>query len=285
MNSFKQQCIELRRRDFTLPEIVKATGRPKTSVHFHIRNLPLSENKLRAISASNAERARAIARKRRGLSTRLFKKFTDWDPKLVCLVSHLIFDGEIKRDGCAYNNRNVILLDRVEHCMKKIYLLEPKRYLNRLTGVARLSYFNVSLGEYMRGKAIQLLREIATLPRHLKREFLIAFFDDEGCIDYRPDRNHRRIRGYQKKIPILQTVQKLLSDFDIESRIQLPNEVVIAHKANLLKFQREINFSPGVRINGDRPNSVWKQHLEKREILRRAIESYKPVGSNGVHRS
>ena len=284
MGAFKQQCIALRKQDYTLPEIVRITGRPKSSVHFHTQNIPLSAAKRRSISESSAARAREIARKRRGLSARLFQKFTDWDPKLVCLVSHLIFDGEIKRSGCVYNNRNVVLLDRVEHCMKKIYLLEPKRYLNKLTGVARISYFNVSLGEYMKEKASQLLREIDALPLHLKREFLISFFDDEGCIDYRPDRNHRRIRGYQKKIPILRTVQKLLSDFDIESRIQRPNEVVIAHKANLVRFQREINFSPEVRINGDRPNSVWKQHLEKREILRRAIASYKPLGSNGVHR-
>ena len=196
MGAFKQQCIELRKQDYTLPEIVRITGRPKSSVHFHTQNIPLSAAKRRSISESSAARAREIARKRRGLSARLFQKFTDWDPKLVCLVSHLIFDGEIKRSGCVYNNRNVVLLDRVEHCMKKIYLLEPKRYLNKLTGVARISYFNVSLGEYMKEKASQLLREIDALPLHLKREFLISFFDDEGCIDYRPDRNHRRIRGY-----------------------------------------------------------------------------------------
>jgi len=284
VNVFKQRCIELRKQDYTLPEIVRITGRPKTSVHFHIQNFPLSDSKRRSISESNAERACELARKRRGLSARLFKKFTNWNGELVCLVSHLIFDGEIKREGCIYNNRNVALLNRVENCMKNIYLLEPKRYVNKLTGVARICYYNVSLGEYMKEKSARLLQEIVTLPKQLKREFLLSFFDDEGCIDYRPDRNHRRIRGYQKKIPILQTIQELLDDFGIESRIQLPNEVVIAHKANLLKFQREIGFTRGVRINGKRSNSIWKQSLEKREILRRAIASYKPVGSNGVHR-
>ncbi|OGG72878.1 hypothetical protein A3A38_01555 [Candidatus Kaiserbacteria bacterium RIFCSPLOWO2_01_FULL_53_17] len=77
----------------------------------------------------------------------------------------------------------------------------------------------------------------------------------------------------------------MLSDFNIESRIQLPNEIVSVGKENLLKFEKEIGFSPGVRINGKRSNSIWKQSLEKREILRRAIASYKPVGSNGVHRT
>lgn len=283
MNSFKQQCIELRRRDFTLPEIVRITGRPKTSVHFHIQDLPLSNLKRKKVQAARAFQARLLAEKRRGISARLFKRFTSWDNELVCLVSHLVFDGEIKHGGCVYNNRNIALLDRVEHCMKTIYSLEPKRYINTFTGVSRISYYNVSLGAYIKEKSIELLDEIKTFPVELKREFLQAFFDDEGCIDYRPDRNHRRIRGYQKNVEILKIVQKILADFRINSRIQLPNEVVIVDKNNLLKFEKEIGFSQGVRINGKRSNSIWKQSLEKREILRRAIASYKPIGSNGVH--
>ena len=33
MNAFKEKCIELRKQDYTLSEIVEVTGRPKTSVH------------------------------------------------------------------------------------------------------------------------------------------------------------------------------------------------------------------------------------------------------------
>lgn len=285
MNSFKELCVKLRRQDFTLTEIVKITGRPKTSVHFHIQGLPLSQAKQREISRANAMRARNIAAKRRGASARLFKRFADWDRDLVCLVSHLIFDGEIKNSGCVYNNRSVALLNRVENCMRNIYPLEPRRYVDKYTGVMRISYFNVSLGDYMKQKAAQLLQEIHLLPVELRREFLRSFFDDEGCMDYRPDRNHRRVRGYQKKVQMLKIIQALLLDFYIQSQIQLPNEIVIRGKANIVHFEKEIGFSSGVKINGKRSNSIWKQSLEKREILRRAIESYKPVGSNGVHRN
>lgn len=285
MNSFKQQCIDLRKRDFTLPEIVRMTGRPKTSVHFHIQDIPLSNLKRKKVRAARALQARLLAGKRRGVSARLFKRFASWNTELVCLVSHLIFDGEIKHGGCVYNNRNMALLDRVGQCMKIMYPIEPKRYIDRRTGVSRISYYNVTLAVYMKEKSIILLDQIKILPKELRREFLRSFFDDEGCMDYRPDRNHRRIRGYQKKVKILEIVRSLLSDFDIESRIQLPNEIVIVDKENLSRFEREIGFSPGVRINGKRSNSIWKKSLEKREILRRAIESYKPVGSNGVHRS
>lgn len=45
-------------------------------------------------------------------------------------------------------------------------------------------------------------------------------------------------------------------------------------KKNLDLFAAEINFSPGVCVNGNRSNSAWKESLEKREILRRALASY-----------
>ena len=284
MGAFKQQCIALRKQDYTLPEIVRITGRPKSSVHFHTQNIPLSAAKRRSISESSAARAREIARKRRGVSARFFKRFASWDRNLVCLVSHLIFDGEIGRGGCIYNNRNLALLNRVENCMKGIYLLEPKRYTDKFTGVQRISYFNVSLAIHIKEKSLELLESVCDFPKDLKREFVRSFFDDEGCIDFRQKRNLRRIRGYQKNVDILHLVRKLLLDFDIQSRVVPPNEVVITGKENLVRFRGEINFSRGVRINGKRSNSIWKQHLEKREILRRAIESYKPLGSNGVHR-
>jgi hypothetical protein len=168
--------------------------------------------------------------------------------------------------------------------MQDVYEFEPKRYLNQVTGVSRISYFNVALATYMKEKAGQLLREVFGLSVDLKREFLRSFFNDEGCMDFRPKRNTRRIRGYQKNVEILRIVEQLLLDFGIQSFMQEPNEIVIAYKENLIKFQKEISFSPGVRINGNRSNSIWKQPLEKRLILERAIASYKPVGSNGVHR-
>jgi intein-encoded DNA endonuclease-like protein len=113
------------------------------------------------------------------------------------------------------------------------------------------------------------------MPLDLKREFIRAFFDDEGCMDFRPKNNVRKVRGYQKNMQILRIIKALLADLDITARIVFPNEVVIVGKENLIRFEREINFSPGVYMNGARSNSRWKKHIEKRELLRRAIESFK----------
>lgn len=255
-------------------EIMDHTGRSKTSIYYHIKNIPLSDIKIQEIQRKKAFRINNLSREKKGKSKKTFKKFNSWDKKSVFLVSHFIFDGSINSQGCMYNNRNLELLRRVEGAMSKLYAFEPTRYTNLLTGVSRISYFNVALGSYIEGKATQLLANIESLSKNLKRELVRSFFDDEGCIDYRPKRRLRQVRGYQKDMHILLLIQKLLSHFAIESKISLPNEIVIRGKENLQKFRKEINFSPGVYINGNRSNSIWKQNLEKRVILDRAIKTF-----------
>jgi intein-encoded DNA endonuclease-like protein len=274
MQTFKQRCISLRKRDYTLTEIASLTKRSKSSVYFHVRNMELTAKKKDLIRAETRKRAIRIASQRRGKSVRTFTSIHSWSANTVYIVAHFMFDGEISQGGCIYNNRNKSLLDSMEHAMKEIYAFEPKRYTNRATGVHRISYFNVALSAHMRTKVFELLQEIGTLPTSLQRVFLRAFFDDEGCMDYRPARGLRRVRGYQKSNKVLTIVQLLLRNFDIEAALKSGNEVVIAGKHNLRSFQNYINFSPGVRINGKRTNSLWKKSFEKRELLRRAIDSF-----------
>lgn len=193
---------------------------------------------------------------------------------MVNMVAHFIFDGSITSTSCEYNNRSKTLIEKVSVHMDKIYEFKPRVYLNKNTGVIKIAYFNVALSIYIKSKSEELLGLIQTLPKSLKKEFLVAFFDDEGCMDYREKVNMRRIRGYQKNTDILLIVKKLLHDIGIGSHIVEPNEVVISGKENLKKFQKGINFSEGVCINGNRSNSIWKKPLEKRFILDQAIKSF-----------
>lgn len=282
--TFKQQCVTLRKKGLTISQIMRITSRPKTSVYEHIRHLPLSAARQREIKKAHGLRIREFAIARRGKSVRPYKTFSAWNSETVSLVSHLMFDGEMKRGGCIYSSRSDVLRKRVENCMRQIYDYTPKYWTDKVTGVSRISYFNVTLTNYLRTKADELRKDIAGLSTDLRREFIRAFFNDEGCMDYRPSRNFRRIRGYQKDTNILLLVQRLLRDFGVESRFIAPNEIMITGKENLKKFQGEIDFTEGVRINGNRSNSIWKKSLEKRKLLERAIASYKPIGSNGVHR-
>ena len=82
----------------------------------------------------------------------------------------------------------------------------------------------------------------------------------------------------------MKLIQKLLKDFGIESKIdEKYKEIIISRKINLIKFQKKVNFSRGVKVNGKRKNSTWKQDLEKQKILGLIIANYKPIGTPGVH--
>lgn len=275
MKTFKELCIELRKQDMSIIEIMQITGRPKTSIYAHIKDMPLSTKRIEQFRVAAGKQIRKFALARKGKSKRSFRSFNTWSTDTVLLVAHLLFDGEIARTRCAYNNRSIVLVERVKRLMDEWYEFEPSRYQNKLTGVHRITYNNVALGAYLHKKSKELLQQINKMPMELKREFIRAFFDDEGCIDYRPKESKRSIRGYQKDTKILKIVRILLQDFNIESRIVLPNEVIIVGKENLKRFEHEINFSPGVFMNGTRSNSRWKKHVEKRELLKQAIASFK----------
>jgi hypothetical protein len=275
MQTFKQRCVSLRKSDHSLLEIARITGRSKTSVYFHIQGIPLSDHKRKTIRRLATRRVVSAAQKRKGKSVRTFTRFDSWSKDTVHLVAHLMFDGEISHTGCMYNNRSTALIQSVERAMRSMYAYKPSRYLNTLTGVHRISYFNVELCSYMQSKAALLTREIAHLPESYQRTFLRAFFDDEGCMDYRIASNRRSVRGYQKDSSVLYLIEKLLRNFSIAADIKGGNEIRIVGKANLVAFQKHINFSRGVRINGARSNSLWCESLQKRELLTRAIRSFK----------
>ncbi len=271
---FKKTCVNYRKSGLSLNEIVKRTGRSKTSIYFHIQNIPLNSKRRKEISLSASKRILEINAQKKGKS-RLNRHpicFSLWTKELVCLISHLIFDGEIKHAGCIYTNRSAVLLQQVIDCMPIVYSYHYNK-IESTPGVFRLSYFNVELSKYLKEKSVEMINKIRGMKTELQLSFLKAFFDDEGSVYFIGKR--RSVRGYQHNIKILEIVKELLQNFGIEGKIDKKYyEIVISKKENLEKFAKEINFSPGLCVNGNRGNSVWKKSLEKREILKMALESY-----------
>jgi hypothetical protein len=272
--SFKETCIELRKKDHTLNEIMAITGRSKTSIYAHIRSIPLSIKKREQIAENSRRLALGLSSSRLGVALRPFRPFEEWTAETVLLTAHLMFDGRLAK-SCEYNNRSLILIGRVKKLMTVVYDFPPKSYLNQVTGVMRISYHNVAMANFFKRKAMELLGSVEILPADLQREFLRAFFDDEGCMYYKITRNKRQIRGYQNEVTVLKIVRQLLANMNIKSNLRGRNEVLISGKENLMKFRDEINFSKGVRINPNRTNSLWKKNLEKRKLLDMAIASFK----------
>ena len=270
-----EKCRNLRREGFTLGKIIKAVKLPKTTVFDHIQDIPLSAKRKREIQKAAIKRITAFSRKRKGkcIPGRVVPKPKGWTNELLFLTAHFMFDGDIQTHSCIYHNRNMALINRVSALMKKVFHLQPHNWLNKETGVYRISYHYVELADYMRNKAQELRQSIESTSLSGKKIFLKVFFDDEGSVKWR--RNQRLVRGYQYNLKILKLVQKLLRDFDIESKIdEKYKEIVVSRKENLIKFHDKINFSKGIYINPNRKNSIWKKKLEKREILNKSIDSY-----------
>ena len=273
-----EKCRTLRRKGFTLGEIIKVTKLPKTTVFNHIQNIPLSTKRKKEIQEDAIKRITEFSRKRKGkcIPGRIVIKPKGWIKELIFLTAHFMFDGEIRHSRCVYQNRNITLINLVEQFMKDTFNLTPYYKLYRETGVHRISYHYVELADYIKKRAQGLKKYIKTASLPEKKIFLQAFFDDEGCV-YKYG-NNRKIRGYQHNLEILKLIQKLLKDFDIKSRIEEKGqEIVIFGKENLIKFRDKINFSEGIYINPNRKNSIWKKKLEKRGILDRIISSYKKL--------
>ena len=269
--NFKDQCKILREKGYTLGEIVRITNRPKTSVYFHINTIPKTEKlklKLQKIRINSIKGKGPI--KGKSILGRRYIDFKNWTPEYVNLFAHVMFDGSIRNIGILYHNRSQTLLKNFSTKIRGVYDFDPKIY-KKNDGVICLAYHNVELAPFFREKISQLLATIINAPKLLQKEFLSAFFDDEGSVDFRK----YRIRGYQHNDKILYLVQKLLKNFEVDSRVNTRfHEIVISRRENIEKFAKEINFSKGLRINGKRSNSIWKKSLEKRKILANLLKSY-----------
>lgn len=271
---FKEKCIKLRNEGYTLPELVSTLKRPKTTIYFHIQNIPKSDFLKAKIKENNKPHLNYLHKYLKGRSWlgRHCKGFNKWTSGLVKMTGHFIFDGEFHQATCAYNNRSNVLLNFVRDNMKTIYNYDPK-IVNKTGGVIRLCYYNTEVTNFLKEKKEELLNNILYFSPDKQRAFLKAFFDDEGCVTF--SKKKRIVRGFQHNSKILWLINKLLLNFNIESKVDARfNELIIGRRENLIKFAKEINFTPGLCVNGKRSNSIWKKDLEKREILKLAINSY-----------
>lgn len=267
--------VQMRNDGFTLGEIVAKTGLSKTTIFHHIQTISKSDLLIRKLRQIVLEKQKAIADQRRGKSIKLylFNRPQYWTDEFVNLVAHFLFDGRITRTSCIYYSRNSVLRDIITDNMAKLMNVSDYKLYDTLGGVKRVCYFHVEVASFIKNRGQGLLDYIVSAPESHKISFLRAFFDDEGCITFTGKK--RLVRGYQHSGSMLILIKKLLADLGIESRIDEKYcELYISRRHNLLKFQQLIGFTPGVCVNGNRSNSIWKRSLEKREILRHAVNSY-----------
>jgi len=271
----KDCCLKQRQKGLSLNELVQIFQIPKTTIHDWVSNYPLSvsakaniQSRIRIGQQKGVENARK-------LSTKIIPQPDYWTPELVLIVAHFLFDGysTTKKDGFVYCSRNLSQIKRMNKLIKKVFNIEPHCKTDK-NGVTKSFYFSVLFYRYIYKKKQELLRILPKSSLKLKKAFLKAFYDDEGCITF--NKNIKKVRGYQYSKQILKLVEQLLCDFDIDSQINKNcTEVTITGKENLIRFKNLINFSPQIYINHNRKNGIWKYKIDKKTILEKALKSYR----------
>lgn len=269
----RQRVIVLRKQGCSLNEIAEKTGFAKTTISSWVRALSLS-NDAQAILDEKERLGRVKGNKSRRISLPTFgSKPAVFSPRLVRFLSHIYFDGGVYKDSVNYYSSHKTLVDAFAHDGELLLGRSAYRYVSKYQ-IFRASYFSKNLVDFVAGTKHKFFNEVANMSAEGKIEFLKAFFDDEGTITYIPESNKKLVRGYQKDLHVIEVVKDALLSLGIQAGIENKNflpEVVIRGKANLMRYQKLINFSNGVSFLAKRKNSRYEKPIEKRLILKQAV--------------
>jgi hypothetical protein len=271
--SVKEKCLNLRKRGFSYNQIVKTTQIPKTTIQNWVFDIKLSVAAKKRIQDRIAKGIVKGNQSSKRKTLKIIPDINKWTPELVFVIAHFMFDGGERFDGYTYYSKDISQMDRMRKMMSKVFKFRSYTSFN-YSGVIRDTYFSRSLVKFVNRKKKEIVNYIKNGPKEQKRCFLRAFFDDEGSVCFDRKYGNRKVRGFQNSIKLLKLIKKLLLEFDIRSRIESKNEIVISDKTSIINFQKEINFSSKIFFNSKRKNSIWQKDIEKRDVLTKMIRSY-----------
>lgn len=266
-NTLKQLSKD-RESGLSIKEIARLYSVSTSTVSKYVKNINLSKDAKKIL-----ETKQALGKIKGNVSRRKVIEINDTD-KYVLLLAHTLFDGGVYADNITYFSSHSTLINRFSSLGRVVFSLKPHIYL-RSNGVNRVTFYSLQLVERITNDLQNIRSFIDTEER--KRSFLKCFFDDEGSVTYTKNTSRRVVRGYQRNKSLIFYIKSLLSELGIESKIYRSRQVfelVIYGRRNLLLFYNLINFSRGVTFLAKRSNSIHKRPIEKRSILRAAIESY-----------
>lgn len=239
--------------------------------------MSLSKQQAAILRSHTREATRENNRLRKGVSrthNRLLHR-PRLNARLILCASHFLFDGSLNHSRAAYYNRSKTLIDQQRSLVMTLFRRDGR--FRQLKGdVIEYAIDSVEFVRFIQGVTTTIVEHGRSFRRHWKRMVLRAFFDDEGNVYISRDGRDRRVRGYQYNVMILRLIQELLTEFQIHATISRSSHCVeIKSRSELIRFRKEIGFLPGIRLNPDRKNSIWKEPIEKRELLNRAIASFR----------
>jgi len=206
----------------------------------------------------------------------------------INIIGHCIFDGSViltkRYFAIAYTNKSHQLINEFKENMLKAYNLEPTDLRKREEEISVIRYCCFAAVKDLKNLIKNGIPEkIIKGNKKQKIAFLRTFWDDEGAIHFgitKDKKDNFHISIYVEAFCEDELVRKQL--IDIHESIGLPiikygKKIRISRKENLIKFQKEINFSPKVYISY--PKSKFNK-WEKRRLLDFALKFNKEDASN-----
>lgn len=189
---------------------------------------------------------------------------------LARITGHLMGDGNVSRRYLRYNNKNVFLLENFKKHFLNLYPLSHfiEGKVNSGTSFVQvqnkqiINFFFDLCGDFRSGN----LRFPKFLKHpELKREFISAIFDDEGCVALRVFRKTNEIKRNleiaSKSKEFLEEIKEVLErDFrikcnkiicfkrNLDNKEFLTWKLSITGKENFVRFRENINFDSPDKI-------------------------------------
>ncbi|MEK6891205.1 MAG: LAGLIDADG family homing endonuclease [Nanoarchaeota archaeon] len=187
------------------------------------------------------------------------------------IVAHLMGDGHINHRYLRYNNKEEFLLNQFQNDMgslfKDLHFIKGK--VNSGTSFVQVQnkpiiFFLNSLAPDFRSYNLLFPKFVNNL--ELKREFLKALYDDEGCVGLRTFKKTNEIKRditfSSNSLKLIEEIKNMLKeDFDItsnkvskyvktrEDKIFTNYVLAITGKYNFESFRDEIGFYHPIKAN------------------------------------
>ena len=189
------------------------------------------------------------------------------------IIAHLIGDGCVYKSNHDYNIKYEVKdlesLNSFEKDMLSVYGLKLTKGFKEsgFTGKpvpflrlrSKLAYEDLLKYSTYKSKDWKIKSKILQSSKQIKKEFLKAFFDDEGSVV--PEGKKGIIKLYSINKEGLQQIQKMLLEFDVDSKLDsgygAKRNVYALLIKDLNKFNKEIGF------NLKRKQSKLKQLRQK----------------------
>ncbi|MAG39606.1 hypothetical protein CMI41_01410 [Candidatus Pacearchaeota archaeon] len=266
---------ELRQKGYSYREIVRICKKSLRDVQKYSQNVNFNwEGQIRY---SNLNGVRKKIKPQ--------KKLT---PIKARLIAHLLFDGTVISTGfnriIRYINSSPELIEQFILDVEEIYGLKnptieenPERTYMRVSFGSVLAFRDLMtyFNSYSTSKKnIKIPKKIMESKGAIKKEFLKAFFEDEGSITA-----NGRLFGDLKNKNIIYQLKDLLEEFDLKSKICTYSEPTgMMYKLYLPKRKENLeNFASLELFEKSRVSKGKNKGKFKQDVLFEAIKSFKKL--------